>query len=210
MPKQRSFSFDFHRLRPKGRGRSTILKGAALFLLFVFAVQLLRPYGTFALLLVGVVMGWWGLSAYRRKRQRQEEILCEIRGMEEEEFTRYIADLLQSQGYRVQFIGEAEEPKFLLRRGEEQLACWLKQRQVTKDMITEIIKDTASQGHSSAMVITTASFTRGAMLAARRQPCVLIDREGLVALILQHRQGHRVLPFRRTQEEKGRSSAGAD
>jgi hypothetical protein len=48
------------------------------------------------------------------------------------------------------------------------------------------------------------------MVVARRQRCVLIDREGLVALILQHRQGHRVLPFRHGPEERGKSSAGAD
>ena len=81
MPNQRPFSFDLRRLRPKGRGRSVILKGIALSLLFVFALQLSRQYWTFTLLVAGVAMGWWGLSTYRRKRQRQEEILSEIKGM---------------------------------------------------------------------------------------------------------------------------------
>jgi hypothetical protein len=210
MPNQRPFFFDLRRLRPKGRGRSAILKGIALFLLFVFVLQLSRQYWTFTLLVAGVAMGWWGLSTYRRKRQQQEEILSEIRGMGEEEFIQYVADLLQSQGYRVQPTGRVAGPKFLLRRGEEQVACWLKQQRVTKDVIAEIIKDPASQGSFRAMVITAVSFTRGATAVARRQHCILLDRERLVALILQHRQGHRVLPFRREREERERSSAGAD
>lgn len=187
-----------------------MLKGAALFLLFVFAVQLSRQYWTFALLGVGVVLSWWGLSAYLHKRRRQEEVLSEIRGMGKEEFARYVADLLQSQGYQVRPTGKAGGPEFLLRRGGERLACWLRQRRVTKDMIAEMIRDTTSQGSLRAVVITAASFTRGVAAVARRQRCVLIDQEGLVALILQHRQGHRVLPFRREREDRGKSSAGAD
>ena len=210
MLNKRLFPFNLHRLRPKGRWRAIVLKGAALFLLFVFAVQLSRQYWTFALLGVGVAVGWWGLSGYLHKKRRQEEVLSEVRGMGKEEFARYVADLLQSQGYRVQPTGKAGGPGFLLRRGGESFACWLKQRRVTKDMIAGMIRGTASQGSSRAMVITAASFTRGAMAVARRQRCVLIGREGLVALILQHRQGHRVLPFRREREDRGKSSAGGD
>ena len=101
MPNQHSFSFNLYRLRPKGRGRAVVLKGAALLLLFIFAIQLSQQYWTFVLLGAGILMSWWGLSAYRHKRWRQQEMLCEIREMGKEKFTQYATDLLQSQGYQV-------------------------------------------------------------------------------------------------------------
>ncbi len=137
-------------------------------------------------------------------------MLCEIREMGKEKFVQYAADLLQSQGYQVHSMGKIGGPDLLLRHDGEKLLCWLKQRRVTKNEIAEIIKDTTSQDCSGVMIITVASFTPGATAMARRQRYVLVDREGLVALILQHRQGHRVLPFRPKREERGRSSAGVD
>ena len=98
-----------------------MLKGAALFLLFIFAIQLSQQYWTFVLLGVGILMSWWGLSTYRHKRRRQQEMLCEIRGMGKEKFTQYATDLLQSQGYQVQPMEKVEGPELLLRRDGEKL-----------------------------------------------------------------------------------------
>ena len=186
--------------------RTLLIKGTAAFLLLVFATIFLHGNWPAALLWVGGGIGLWGLSDIVRQRRERAAILQDVEAMSAEEFLRYVADLLRSQGYVVhQATGPGSQRiAFLLTRGRASFVCRVQrqERRVGKDVVAETLAAIEAYGCGHAMILTNQLLTLPARSLARRAGCARIDRLGLASLVALHRQGHRVLPFQR--EEAGR------
>lgn len=186
--------------------RTLIIKGTAVFLVFVFATISLHGNWPMALLWVGGGIGLWGLSELVRRRRQRAEILRDVEAMSDEGFRRHAVDLLRAQGYMAHRATglEGQRIDLLLARGRASFVCRLQrqERRVGKSVVAEVLAVLEASGYGHAMIVTNRLFTLPARHLARREGCVLIDRIGLATLVALHRQGHRVLAFHR--EEAGR------
>lgn len=180
-----------------------VIKGTATLLLLVLATVFLHGNWPVALLWVSGGIGLWGLLDTLRRQRERAAILQDVEAMPDGAFLRYAADLLRAQGYGVHAVGRAPEPRvdLLLTQGREHFVCRLQRqrRRVGKEVVTGALAAMETHGCGRAMVLANQSFTRAARRLARRAGCVLIDREALATLVVQHRQGHRVLAFHREE-----------
>ncbi|MBI3302502.1 MAG: restriction endonuclease [Deltaproteobacteria bacterium] len=183
--------------------RALIIKGTAAFLLLVFATISLHGNWPVALLWVSSGVGLWGVCEALRQRRERASILKEVDAMTEGVFRRYAADLLRAQGYTVHEAGRSVEPRvdLLLTRGRETIVCWLQRQagRVSEETVAGAVAAMEAHGNWRVMILSNQSFTRRARSLARREGCVLIGRESLANLVMQHRQGHRVLIFHREE-----------
>lgn len=191
----------------KNPTRVLVMKGTAALLLFVFATILLHGNWPVALTWMSGGLGLWVLWSAGQHRRKRAAILSEVDVMTTEEFSRYVADLLRAQGYIVQKVSRPLDHRtdLLLARGRESFACRLQRQQqrVGEDAVVDVLAGAATHGCGRAMVLTNHLFTYSARGLARREGCILIDRESLADLIVQYRQGHRVLAFHREGEASG-------
>jgi len=152
---------------------------------------------------VGGGSGLWGLSDLAWRCRERAEILRDVEAISDEEFRRYVADLLRAQGYMIHLAtgGEGQRVDFLLTRGRASFVCRLQrqERRVGKDVVAEVLTMREAYGCGRVMIVTNRLFTLPARNLARCEGCVLIDRRGLATLVAQHRQGHRVLAFHREE-----------
>ena len=197
-----------HKARLEGATRTRLIKGTAIALLFIFATAALQGNWVSVLVWMSGAAGLWIVWETRRRQRERTERLGELDAMSDTDFSHYAADLLRSQGYQVNPDPEFPHPgiDFLLTRSNEQRVCRLyrQQRRIGERVILETLAGMEAQGHHAAMVLANQAFSLRARTLARRENCVLIDRDALVNLIAQHRQGHRVLAFQRPRETSGR------
>ena len=197
-----------HKARLESVTRTRLVKGTAVVLLFIFATAALQGNWVSVLVWMSGAAGLWIVWETRRRQRERAERLGELDAMSDADFSRYAADLLRSQGFEVNPNPEFPHPgiDFLLTRSSEQRVCRLyrQQRRIGERVILETLAGMEAQGCQAAMVLANQAFSLGARTLARRENCILIDREALVNLIAQHRQGHRVLAFQRLRETSGR------
>ena len=127
--------------------------------------------------------------------------------MSDTEFSRYAADLLRAQGYEVTPLVRSNSPgaDVLLTRGADRLLgrVFRHTRPLTENVVIEALTASQDQGCDGALVLANQPFSLRARTLARREDCILIDRETLATLVTQYRHGHRVLAFQRPHQ--GRS-----
>ena len=197
-----------HKARLGRMTRARLIKGTAIVLLFVLATVALHGNWVSVLMWMSGGAGIWIVRETRHRQRERTERLSELDAMSDADFSLYAADLLRSQGYEV--TADPEFPQsgmdFLLARGKEQRVCRFHRQQgrIGEWVILETLAGMEAQGYRAAMVLANQAFSLRARTLARRENCVLIDREALVTLIAQHRQGHRVLAFQRPRETSGR------
>lgn len=179
------------------------VKVTAALLLFVFATILLRGNWLAALFVTAGGIWAWVLYTARRNWQIRAAVLRDVDGMTEEQFRAYAAELLKAQGYAVHRANRSPDchGDLLLTRGKTHLFCRFYHHpgKVEKSVIVGALAGMRAHGCSRAMVVASRPFTPAARLYARQHDCVLIDRNGLAHLMVQHRQGHRVLAFPREE-----------
>lgn len=192
--------------------RTRLIKGTAIVLLFIFATAALQGNWVSVLVWMSGGAGVWIVWETRRRRRERTERLEELDAMSDDDFSQYAADLLRSQGYEVHQASEYLQPgiDFLLIRSNERRVCRLfrQQRRIGERVILETLAGMEARGLHAAMVLANQAFSLSARTLARRENCVLIDRDSLVTLIGQHRHGHRVLAFQRPSESGGRDAHG--
>jgi restriction system protein len=196
-----------HKVRPGKTTRSRLIKGTAIFLLFVFATSALQGNWVSALVWMGGGLGIWIVwKSYSRQRERSER-LHELDTMADAEFSRHAADLLQAQGYEVTPLVRSSPPgtDFLLTRGAERRLGRVARhaRPLTENVIIKTLTASRAQGCEGALVLANQPFSLRARTLAQREDCILIDRETLATLVTQYRQGHRVLAFQRSHQGRG-------
>jgi hypothetical protein len=187
------------RLRQKKDVRTVMLKATAALVLVAFTTVVLHGNWLLALVLIGGGVGTWQLYEEQQRRRQRLMLLQDMEVMNEGEFLRYITALLRAQGYGVLKARQADPRRadLLLIRGEESFACRVLRCRVTAEEITNTLTAMRVHGCRRSMVITNRAVTVSASYVARRSQCVLIDRWGLVNLVIQYRQGHRVYAFHR-------------
>lgn len=193
-------------LRQKKSIRGAMLKVTAALVLVAFTTVVLHGNWFLAVLFIGGI-GAWQLYEQQERRRQRLFLLRDVEAMSEGEFLRYVTDLLRAQGYGVLKARQADTHRanlLLMTRGDESVACRTIRRRVTAEEIANTLTAMHVHGCRRAMVITNRAVTASARYGARRSGCVVIDRWGLVNLIIQHRQGHRVYAF---QREEAKSSA---
>lgn len=189
--------------RVKKRLRTWGSKATAALLLFVFATIFLRGNWLVALFVTGGGIWIWGFFAARRAWHARAAVLRDVDVMDDGQFIAYAAELLKAQGYTVHKANHSSDwhADLLLTRGKTHLLCRLHHQtsRVERNAIVGALAAMHALGCSRTIVIANQPFTRAARSFARQNDCVLIDREGLANLVLQHRQGHRVLAFPREE-----------
>ncbi len=197
-----------HKARLGSMTRARLIKGTAILLLFDLATVALQGNWVSVLVWMSGGAGIWIVWETRRRQRERTERLSELDAMSDADFSQYAADLLRSQGYKVNPEPEFPHPgvDFLLARSNEQRVCRLCRQdwRIGERVILETLAGMEARGYQAAMVFANQAFSLRARTLARRENCVLIDREDLVALIAQHRQGHRVLAFQRPRETSRR------
>lgn len=189
--------------RPGQSVRTWVVKGTATLLLLVFATVFLHGNWPVALFWVSSGIGLWGLLDIVRRQRERAAILQDVEAMPDGAFLRYAADLLRAQGYGVHTAGRAPEPRvdLLLTQGKDHFVCRLQRqrRRVGKEVVTGALAAMETHGCGRAIVLANQPFSYTARRLAHRTGCGLIDREALATLVVQHRQGHRVLAFHREE-----------
>jgi hypothetical protein len=185
--------------RTRKSSREWIVRATAALLLIVFVTVLLRGNWPLALLVIGAGVGTWGFLDVRNRRRERTAVLEDVDRMEESRFLTYAADLLRSQGYTIHKPNRPLDScaDLLLTRGKTHFLCRLQRQSgsVARNVVTGTLAAMHVYGCTRAMVIANQRFTRSARSFARQNDCILIDRGGLANLVLQHRQGHRVIVF---------------
>jgi hypothetical protein len=175
-------------------------------LLVVFVTMVLHGNWRLALtLIVGGSGVWWLLATIRRWRER-DVILQEIVRLSDHSFLTYTADLLRAQGYGVLKVGQAGDAhgNLLLLHGDRSIACRVLRdgHYLGKSAMERILARMKLYGCKGSMVVTDRVVTWSATRFAQRVGCIVIDRDELIRLVGQYRQGHRVYTFQRQEAAK--------
>jgi len=186
------------------------MKSTAVFLLVVFVTASLHGNWRVALLLLCASAGaWWFANLWRRYADR-EETLSEVDNMSDEEFVRYVRELLHVQGFSVLTLGRRHCPQadLLLSQGKENIACWMQHcgRVTDAEMVASAVAVTQAHPGWRPMVVSSRPCTFGARMRAQREGCLLIHRGGLANMVTQYRRGHKVIvfPFAEKANMRGR------
>jgi len=190
--------------KPRLRKRYPLsFRAVASVLLLVFVTMTL--HGNWLLALVLMCSGFvvWQLTAALQRRRAREGVLQEVVVLTDSEFLRFAADLLRAQGYGVLKVGQPDDNhgNLLVMHGEESLACRVVRARgrLGKPELARMLGRMKLYRSRGAMVMTNRVVSWGAARFARRVECLIIDRNELVRLIVQYRQGHRVYMFQREE-----------
>lgn len=190
--------------RWQGRNfRAGLVRGTAACLLVIFTTICLHGNWPLALGLLSLGGAFWRLNEMWQRYCKLADILDDVDAMSPPEFTDYVAELLRTQAFTVLGNRRAVGPcaDLLLTRGKEYLACWLQPDRRPLRIDTVAHAAAAVQGHAGwrALVLTSQRLTVGAWYRARREGCMLITRDTLASMVLQHRRGHKVIAFPREE-----------
>ncbi len=188
--------------KPSLRKRHSLsFRAIAGVVLLAFVTLVLHGNGVVALVLVGGGLGVWQLWAAWQRRRGRESVWEDIAVLTDSEFLRYTADLLRAQGYGVLKIGQADDAygNLLLMHGEHSLTCRVlrARHRLGKTEMTRTLARMKLYGGKGSMVLTNRVVSWAAARFAHRVGCLVIDRNEVVRLIMQYRQGHRVYVFQR-------------
>jgi HJR/Mrr/RecB family endonuclease len=159
-----------------------------------------------ALILVCGGFGVWQVTEALQRRRERDAVLQDVLGQTDEEFLRFAAELLRTQGYGVLKTGHVDDSRgnLLVMYGNESFACRVLRasRCLYKTEVIRILAQMKLYGCKGSLILTNRTVSWGAAQFARRVGCLLIDGNELVRLILQYRQGHRVYAFQREETTK--------
>ncbi len=195
------------RLRQKKRVRGLTFKVTAALVLVAFTTVVFHGNWFLAVVLIGGGLGAWELYEEQDRRRQRLSLLRDLETRSEEDFLRYVTDLLRAQGYGILKARQAENRRadlLLMTRGAESIACRLLRGRVTTAEIDKTLTAMRLYGCQRSMVMTSRAVTVFARYVARRAGCLIIDRWDVVQLMAQYRQGHRVYAF---QSAEAKNSA---
>ena len=175
-------------------------------LLLVFVTMALHGNWLLALTLICGGLGVWQFAEALQRRREREVVLRDVVTQADSEFLRFAADLLRTQGYGVLKTGQLDDNQgsLLVMYRDESLACRVvrARHRLNKAEISRILAQMKLYGCKGSMILTNRAVSWGAARFARRVGCLIIDRDDLVRLVLQYRQGHRVYTFQREETTK--------
>lgn len=150
----------------------------------------MRPFcipAIFAVVIIGA--GIAGII-HEAKKKRDDELLmnaASISALSPTEFERYVGLLFKKQNYHVKHIGGKGDRGVDLRIEKEkdravvQCKCYRVDRPIGPDIIRELHGTLARERAARAYLVTTSSFTPGAIQEAQAANIILIDGKRLAA-----------------------------
>lgn len=141
------------------------------------AVLLVPAAAVLLMFLVKIVRAWTRFSGERAVR------LADVDRMNGHDFERFVAVLLESQGFRVSVTPGSRDfgVDIVARKGRIAYAVQVKRKsgRVGQPAIREAIAGVRHYRCTKAMVITNSYFTESARELASSNGCVLVDRQAL-------------------------------
>jgi hypothetical protein len=198
MPDQAIPKIIDQRLRQKKSVRGLTFKVTTALVLVAFTTVVFHGNWFLAVVLIGGGLGAWELYEEQDRRRQRLSLLLDLETRSEEDFLRYVTDLLRAQGYGILKARQAEHRRadlLVMTRGAESVACRLLRCRVTTAEIDKTLTAMRLYGCQRSMVMTSRAVTVLARYVARRAGCIIIDRWDVVQLMAQYRQGHRVYAF---------------
>jgi len=182
------------------------MRAIAGILLLVFVTVALHGDWRMALALIAGGVGAWQLAEAVRQYRERDAVLQDLATLTDSEFLNHTADLLRAQGYGVLKVGQAGDShgNLLVMHGDRSIACRVLRavRHLGKAEMMRTLARMKLYGCKGSMVVTNREVSWSAARFARRVGCIVIDRDELVRLIGQYRQGHRVYTFQRQEMAK--------
>ena len=186
--------------------RGGVLKVTAVFVLLVFTTMVLHGNWRLAGVLIAGGFCLWLVVESIQERRWRAVLLRHVETMEEEEFLRFMTELLRSQGYGVLKASQAVTSgiDLLTMRGEDNFACRLLRHRcsIRRADIIATLHGMKDVGCGRGMIVSTGRVTVAARRLAQRTECVVLDRDALAHLISQYQQGHRVFTFPREEADR--------
>ena len=145
--------------------------------------------------LVGFVLIVGAFIAYARHRTGRTRVLnlANTDRMTGAEFERYVARLLQHQGYQTKLTPPSGDfgVDIIATRGQDRIAiqCKRHRRDISRTAVSDAVAGLAHYRCNRAMVVTNAEFTDGAQQLGRSTDCILIGRSELARWIQDFQRG---------------------
>ncbi len=196
-------------LRKKWQGQrvwpSTMRITAAL-LLVVFVTISLHGHWRLALAVLSCSVGFWRLNELWHRRRERLAILKNVDAMPYREFVAYAGELLHTQGYSVLSSDSTGGPQadLLLSRGKGYIACWVLHgpRSAEVGMIARAAATVQAYEGWSAMLLASQRLTLRDWCRVCWARSMVVNRDRLARLVVQHRRGHRVITLPRKEKPK--------
>lgn len=126
---------------------------------------------------------------YKWNRFRKSGI-TQIDKMSGEEFELYLAQLFSKLGFNVEHVGQSSDfgADLVIEKDRNKTVIQAKRQDsnVGEYAIQEVFASKAHYHASSATVVTNSNFTNQARILARENGVQLVDRNGLVSLIMSN------------------------
>ena len=126
------------------------------------------------------------LASVRRRHRRSPE-LAQVDAMDGWEFEAFIADLLTRHGWQVELTPGSGDlgVDLIAEKAGERWAIQVKRQEapVSRRAVSDAVAGRDHYGCTEAMVVTNATFTRGAEALAESTGCELIGRDDLARWI---------------------------
>lgn len=177
------------RRRKSDGAESGLLLGGLAAIIGLFAYAASNP-GFLAFLvgvgLLGLGLWWWTAGGQRRRFHALR--LADVDSMAGHDFERYVATLLDHQGYSTTVTKGSGDlgVDVIAAKGSVRYAVQTKRYSgaVPRTAVSDAVAGMAHYNCNAAMVVTTHRFTDGAQQLARSTGCVLVDRDDLARWIL--------------------------
>jgi HJR/Mrr/RecB family endonuclease len=122
----------------------------------------------------------------------QAQTIQHILSLSSTDFEHYIADLFRRQGYRVTRTGQTGDHGVDVRAEKDGLKCVIQcKRYIDKAVGEPAIRDLYSaivnEGADRGICVTTSRYTKPAQRYVKGKAITLIDKDGLLKMVRQHR-----------------------
>jgi len=187
-------------------GGILLILGIPVFAIFLYLANALKkttgvsePLIILVIVAVGVYGGWFfflaenWFSSLAEKRKLRALQIENIDWMDGVQFQEYLQKLLASQGYSVSLTRATGDSgvDLIASHGKDRIAIQVKRHsaKVSRRAISDAVGGMRLYSCNQAMVITNNYFTPGAILLARSNDCILVDRDLLIQWVLRFRAG---------------------
>lgn len=133
-----------------------------------------------------LVAGW---RSARFKKRMQQSGIAEIDQMSGRQFEEYVGTLFQHQGYKVSYTSTTGDfgADLILKKGKETIVVQAKRykKAVGVKAVQEVIPSINMYNAGAAWVITNSTYTKQALILAKKNHVRMIERDELIQMSLE-------------------------
>jgi restriction system protein len=161
------------------------------------------PRGQAALVVLAIaVLGYFYLTKVHFPQKRKQQLLAlglaQVDDMSGPQFERFVAALLQSQGYKTILTPATNDygVDIVAERTGVRIAVQCKRHgeNLSRDCVSDAVAGKHVYKCGTAMVVTNRRFRSGAMTLAQSTNCILVDRDELILWMEQAQVKNGLIP----------------